>query len=182
MMQKWVGGRDVLAVRLNPTLPPALGEPMTFRDIQFGLRGRKRRRGLSAKKRFRILNRDGFTCRYCGQAAPYVVLHVDHITPVCNGGDDDDDNLVAACEDCNAGKSADDIINHTEKHQQQLYCLLRPYLEWSDDQRNSAITTIARAYSCGYEYSDLLEIGRIAESVREVELLFDWLLKQGVEE
>lgn len=155
---------------------------MTSRDIQFGLRGRKRRRGLSAKKRFRILNRDGFTCRYCGQAAPSVVLHVDHITPVCNGGDDDDDNLVAACEDCNAGKSSDDIINHTEAHQQNLYSLIWPYLRWPDDQRDTAVTIIARAYSCGYEYDDLMEIGTVAESAREVSLLFHWLSKQGVEE
>lgn len=155
---------------------------MTSRDIQFGLRGRKRRRGLSAKKRFRILNRDGFTCRYCGQAAPSVVLHVDHITPVCNGGDDDDDNLVAACEDCNAGKSSDDIINHTEAHQQNLYSLIWPYLRWSDDQRNTAVTIIARAYSCGYAYDDLMEIGTVADNAREVSLLFEWLSKQGAEE
>jgi len=155
---------------------------MTIRDIQFGLRGRKRRRGLSAKKRFRILNRDDFTCRYCGQSAPSVVLHVDHVIPVCNGGDDEDDNLVAACEDCNAGKSSDDLIDHEERHQQRLYCLIWPYLEWPDDERNAAITIIARAYSCGYEYDDLLQIGDLSETVREVALLFDWLSKQGAEE
>jgi hypothetical protein len=155
---------------------------MTIRDIQFGLRGRKRRRGLSAKKRFRILNRDAFTCRYCGQSAPSVVLHVDHITAVCNGGDDDDENLVAACEDCNAGKASDDLINHTDRHQQSLYSLLWPYLCWPDTERDAAIAIISRAYSCGYAYSDLMEIGNIADTVREVSLLFDWLSKQGVGE
>lgn len=55
--------------------------------------------------RFEVFKRDSFTCQYCGQKAPDVVLEVDHITPVAGGGDNDILNLVTACKACNAGKS-----------------------------------------------------------------------------
>jgi 5-methylcytosine-specific restriction endonuclease McrA len=63
-----------------------------------------RRAPIGLKLRFQILQRDNFTCRYCGRKAPDVVLHVDHVTPVSQGGLSEPDNLVAACEDCNLGK------------------------------------------------------------------------------
>lgn len=58
--------------------------------------------------RFAVLERDGFRCRYCGAAsADGATLHVDHIHPRAHGGDQEDmDNLVTACLDCNLGKSA----------------------------------------------------------------------------
>ncbi len=61
---------------------------------------------FKAKERFSILRRDNFTCRYCGRAAPGVELHVDHIIPVAEGGQNDEENLVTACQDCNLGKGA----------------------------------------------------------------------------
>ncbi len=54
--------------------------------------------------RKRILERDGYKCAYCGENA----THVDHIVPVCDGGSYEDDNLVAACKNCNALKSSSD--------------------------------------------------------------------------
>ncbi len=59
------------------------------------------------KKRFQVLERDGFRCQYCGlspRTNKKIVLHVDHINPKDNGGDDDLDNLVTACNYCNIGK------------------------------------------------------------------------------
>lgn len=58
------------------------------------------------RTRYEVLRRDGFACRCCGAKAPDVELHVDHVTPVALGGNDDPTNLVAACADCNAGKSS----------------------------------------------------------------------------
>lgn len=60
---------------------------------------------LSKKTRFEVLKRDRFRCRYCGAAAPEVLLQVDHVNPIAAGGTDDLLNLVAACIACNAGKS-----------------------------------------------------------------------------
>lgn len=47
--------------------------------------------------RDRILDRDGYQCRWCG--APATVL--DHIHGVAAGGTDDDANLVGSCSNCN---------------------------------------------------------------------------------
>lgn len=61
---------------------------------------------VSKRLRFEVLRRDGYACRYCGAKAPDVALTVDHVVPETLGGSDDPSNLVAACEDCNAGKSS----------------------------------------------------------------------------
>lgn len=61
---------------------------------------------LSKRLRYEILRRDGNACRYCGACAPEVTLTVDHVIPTALGGSDQPENLVAACRDCNAGKSA----------------------------------------------------------------------------
>lgn len=63
------------------------------------------RQPLKKSVRFEVFKRDSFTCQYCGQKSPDVVLEVDHITPVADGGDNDILNLVTACKACNAGKS-----------------------------------------------------------------------------
>lgn len=61
---------------------------------------------VSKRLRYEILRRDNHACRYCGQVAPDVALTVDHVIPTTLGGSDDPTNLVAACVDCNSGKSA----------------------------------------------------------------------------
>jgi hypothetical protein len=61
---------------------------------------------LSKRVRFEVFKRDGFTCQYCGAHPPSVVLHVDHIDAVANGGQNDMDNLLTSCEACNLGKGA----------------------------------------------------------------------------
>lgn len=57
--------------------------------------------------RFRVLNRDNFTCRYCG-ASPLddesVKLEVDHIHARARGGYDQMGNMITACKPCNQGK------------------------------------------------------------------------------
>lgn len=63
------------------------------------------RKSMSKRLRFDVFKRDGFTCQYCGAHPPAVLLHVDHITPVAGGGENDIDNLVTSCAPCNLGKS-----------------------------------------------------------------------------
>lgn len=59
---------------------------------------------VSKRARFEVLRRDGFECQYCHAAdAP---LTVDHVLPSALGGSDRPENLVAACRDCNSGKSS----------------------------------------------------------------------------
>ena len=63
-----------------------------------------KRNAISKKQRFEILKRDSFTCQYCGEKAPEVILHVDHIKPVFKDGDNNFLNLITSCKDCNFGK------------------------------------------------------------------------------
>ena len=67
---------------------------------------RARRKPLSKKLRFEVFKRDGFACQYCGAHPPDVLLEIDHIIPVKEGGDNDESNLFTACIDCNRGKGA----------------------------------------------------------------------------
>jgi len=50
--------------------------------------------------RSEVLQRDYFTCHYCGQEANTV----DHLIPISKGGTDEATNMVAACIKCNSGK------------------------------------------------------------------------------
>ncbi len=68
-----------------------------------------KRKPLSKKVRFDVFKRDYFQCQYCGNTPPSIVLEVDHIHPVSKGGDNDIDNLITACFDCNRGKRAESL-------------------------------------------------------------------------
>lgn len=66
------------------------------------------RQAISKKLRFDVFKRDGFQCTYCGaHPSEAVLLEVDHIHPVAEGGTNDIDNLVTACLNCNRGKGAE---------------------------------------------------------------------------
>ncbi len=60
---------------------------------------------ISKKIRFEVFKRDGFQCAYCGTSPPTATLEVDHIEPRSKKGQDDINNLITACFDCNRGKS-----------------------------------------------------------------------------
>lgn len=83
---------------------------------------RRKREPIGKKKRFEVFKRDKFTCQYCGRMAPDVVLEVDHIKPVAEGGKNDMLNLITSCRDCNRGKGKTRISDGTEikKQQKQL--------------------------------------------------------------
>jgi 5-methylcytosine-specific restriction endonuclease McrA len=61
---------------------------------------------VNKRLRFAVLERDDFTCQYCGRRPPEVRLEVDHLEPRARGGKDGLWNLVTACWDCNRGKGA----------------------------------------------------------------------------
>ena len=66
--------------------------------------GKQSSDGTSYTIRFQVLQRDNFTCQYCGRKAPEVILHVDHKIPKSKGGKSNQDNLITACFECNMGK------------------------------------------------------------------------------
>lgn len=84
-----------------------------------------KRKAISKKVRFEVFKRDAFTCQYCGRKSPDVVLEVDHIEPVAEGGENDILNYVAACHDCNIGKGRRKLSDNStvEKQREQLKLL-----------------------------------------------------------
>lgn len=53
--------------------------------------------------RWFILDRDNFTCAYCGESSDD--LCADHVIPLSRGGTNHESNLVCACRPCNSSKS-----------------------------------------------------------------------------
>ena len=77
------------------------------------------RKPISKKMRFEVFKRDKFTCQYCGRMAPDVILEVDHIKPVAEGGNNGILNLITSCRDCNRGKGKRLLNQSTELKVQQ---------------------------------------------------------------
>ena len=102
------------------------------------------RKGIGKKTRFEVFKRDKFTCQYCGRMAPDVILEVDHIKPVAEGGTNKMINLITSCRDCNRGKGKVRLSDDTElkKQQEQIAELaekreqLKLLMEWRTELSN----------------------------------------------
>jgi hypothetical protein len=99
----------------------------------------KRRKGMSKRLRFAVFARDSFTCRYCGKQSDQVELVIDHVFPVCQGGTNDEQNLVTACVECNQGKAdrTIDTVAPTETDR------LRMLQEMNEQVRAAKVATAA---------------------------------------
>ena len=125
------------------------------------------RKPISKKLRFEVFKRDSFTCQYCGKSAPDVVLHVDHIKPVKEGGTNDITNLVTACADCNLGKGARKLSDSSEvmkakkqldelnARREQLEMMLQ-WKEWLSDIEEQQVDAIAERFDSfsGYNVNE----------------------------
>ena len=89
--------------------------------------------GISKSLRFKIFDRDSFTCQYCGKQGEFILrygnptvvenpkgielykmdyyngddviaFHFDHIVPVSAGGQNIKENIVLSCRHCNLSK------------------------------------------------------------------------------
>lgn len=118
---------------------------------------------VSKRTRFEVLRRDNHTCRYCGQSAPDVKLTVDHVLPVALGGHDDPTNLVAACKDCNAGKSSmsPDASFVADVHRGALVWAAAISLAAERaSQRRTRMSDLFRSFEYEWDYSDLPPLPR----------------------
>jgi hypothetical protein len=137
---------------------------------------RNKRQQIKPRLRFSILNRDNFTCRYCGHEAPDVVLHVDHIVPVSQGGTNDCENLITACAECNLGKADLEIIDPSEQARDAIHTLIWRYLKWpNDDERQAVIFAILLSFWRGNDFHRLCEIGEAAKNLAEVNCCLEYL-------
>jgi len=141
---------------------------------------------VSKKTRFEVFKRDSFTCAYCGRAAPEVVLHVDHIQPVAEGGLSDILNLITACKDCNAGKGARPLSDQSTLAKQKATLdelnerrvQLEMLVEWraslaSVEEDQVAVVSDAIAQACG-DHWNVTKAG--AQKIRR------WLKRHSVAE
>lgn len=156
---------------------------------------------VSKRTRFEVLKRDNHSCRYCGASAPDVRLTVDHVVPVALGGSDKPDNLVAACQDCNAGKAstspdaavvedvkqvdlawagamqraADLLSKQRQAEQDYIGAFL---LAWPQYRRlpDSAEASVARLYQAGLPEDVMVDAAQVAASQRGVYDRFSYFM------
>lgn len=100
-----------------------------------------KRKAISKTMRFEVFKRDSFKCQYCGRSAPDVILEVDHIKPVAEGGGNGLYNLITSCRDCNRGKGKRALQDNAEilKQKDELDVLnkrreqMEMLLEWREE-------------------------------------------------
>ncbi|HRF53391.1 MAG TPA: HNH endonuclease [Aquimonas sp.] len=98
----WTGALEAFVAYANENLN---GLPASLEDSTTKA---KTSRDPSLRLRWRVLQRDRFTCCACGASpalSPGVELHVDHIVPWSKGGETALENLQTLCSVCNLGKS-----------------------------------------------------------------------------
>lgn len=112
---KMLSGRLIADV---DALPP--GMQLKIKDEVIGAypeKKPKRRRKRNLRKyklelefnriRGSILERDGHTCQKCGRREH---LHVHHVQPLGEGGDNSSNNLITLCRDCHKEEHAEEPV------------------------------------------------------------------------
>jgi 5-methylcytosine-specific restriction endonuclease McrA len=105
--------------------------PSKTRSVEFS-------RGISAKLRAEVLDRNGFTCQMCGltpgdidpATKRKVRLHIGHIKDKSHGGKDQPTNLRALCSTCNQGAK-----NITAEKPSEIWLLSQIRRAGQDEQR-----------------------------------------------
>jgi hypothetical protein len=94
-------GEEISVEISSPTPEPASAEtPQTEKG---------RTRSIGWRLRYKVMERDRFTCRTCGRSPATdigVILHLDHVVAWSRGGLTIEANLQTLCERCNVGKGA----------------------------------------------------------------------------
>jgi Homing endonuclease associated repeat/HNH endonuclease len=98
----WITALEVFVVYANENINEA---PTSLENGEIKTRTS---RDPSLRLRWRVLQRDRFTCCACGASPALssgVELHVDHVVPWSKGGETMLENLQTLCSVCNLGKS-----------------------------------------------------------------------------
>lgn len=124
------------------------------------------REPISKKMRFEVFKRDGFRCVYCGaHPCETVILQVDHVHPVAEGGSNEIDNLVTACINCNAGKGARLLSNVPQSLEEKAAetaereAQIRAYYEILEDKKqrkDNELWSIADIYMQRFHDDEIL--------------------------
>lgn len=117
---------------------------------------------VSVRTRFEVFKRDNFTCQYCGLTSPNVVLEIDHIVPVCEGGGDDVINLRTSCWECNRGKAGVPLAQ----------------VVTGEDPHDRSILLMEKERQLR-EYNEVLRWIRVRKEVERDDLIAFWLEETG---
>ena len=82
---------------------------MTHRELRHKrkrLRANHKKRIKSITRKQKILDKTSGLCAYCGTTLSLESMTTDHVVSISNGGENDLDNLVPACLDCNNLKAS----------------------------------------------------------------------------
>lgn len=132
---------------------------------------------VSTRTRFEIFKRDGFTCQYCGNKPPAVILHADHILAVSLGGETVPENLITSCAKCNLGKSNVPLGRvvqpikqrlQEEKERSEQVALYNQWLREIREERNTNFETVSDALilATGSDPEKMVVANRWAASVK----------------
>lgn len=141
------------------------------------------RKTLSKKLRFEIFKRDQFTCQYCGNHPPNVILECDHIQPHSKGGKDVESNLITSCFACNRGKSNSLLeqvlpsidekkIQANEKHEQlKAYQRLQRLIEKRLNKDEDYISDVYSMYFDDYVLNEKFKRASLRGFISKLPLL-----------
>lgn len=141
-----------------------------------------KRQPISKKIRFEVFKRDDFTCKYCGNKPPNVMLEVDHIKPVSKGGTNNINNLITSCFDCNRGKSNielkkipntllqnQEILQEKEDQLKEYHKLIRKI----ENRINKEVEMVNERYSSyfeDYELNEKFKNGSLKSFLRKLDV------------
>lgn len=109
---RWGTWRKTLAEafvkRVNSDSPEMTPTPeIKIKRSSTNIKTKRGPRDIPLSLRYKVLVRDNFRCKICGQSPAKDIatsLHVDHLYPWSKGGPTSLENLRTLCSDCNLGK------------------------------------------------------------------------------
>ena len=103
---------------------------------------KEKRSRLTIRKKEEIKARDKYVCQYCGYNKEPEKLVIDHIKPLIAGGDNEDDNLLTSCIDCNTKKNIHNLkvfidkYNLLDKVSKKIYTLYKSFDTLKDKEKD----------------------------------------------
>ena len=98
--------------------------------------------GYADKKAY-LLERENYTCIYCGIHASKAKMEIEHVVPRSRGGTDSLNNLVLSCHECNQAKSSQDVQTYLKGRPSVLQ---RVKARLNTNYRDAAHTNSIRLY------------------------------------